>query len=133
MTNTNSHFAVKFAERSSHPFFVYLKIQLVQKTSKFDQTLDEIRIEKIISAPIWTFWALIWATKLFFGDFSSTRCQTLSQAAILESCAISKKNNDANLRKWQKPKFRAQLCLPSFFVSFTSTSKKFSQLSFYTI
>ena len=36
------------------------------KTSKFDKTLDNIRIEKIILAPIWACQALIWATKFYF-------------------------------------------------------------------
>ena len=46
-------------------------------TSKFEWTLDDIRIEKIISD-------LIWATIFFFFDgFSTTRCETLPQAAIL--------------------------------------------------
>ena len=46
-------------------------------TSKFEWTLDDIRIEKIISD-------LIWATIFFFFDgFSPTRCETLPQAAIL--------------------------------------------------
>ena len=37
------------------------------KTSKFEWTLDNIRIEKIISASIW-------ATKFFSRGFRSTRC-----------------------------------------------------------
>ena len=46
-------------------------------TSKFEWTLDDIRIEKIISA-------LIWATIFFFFDgVSTTRCETLPQVAIL--------------------------------------------------
>ena len=45
-------------------------IAKLKLTSKFEWTLGDIRIEKIITAPIW-------------GGFSSPRCSTLSQAAIL--------------------------------------------------
>ena len=47
-------------------------------TSQFEWTLDDIRIEKIISA-------LIWATIFFFffDGVSTTRCETLPQVAIL--------------------------------------------------
>ena len=48
-------------------------------TNQFEWTLDDIRIEKIISA-------LIWATIFFFfffDGFSTTRCETLPQVAIL--------------------------------------------------
>ena len=53
--------------------------------------------------------------KTFFGDFSSTNVRHCPK---LQFCAISRKTNAANLRKWQKPQFRAQI----FFMSFTSTS-----------
>ena len=43
------------------------KTSLVEKTSTFEWTLDYIRIEKIISVPVW-------ATKPFSGGFSSIRC-----------------------------------------------------------
>ena len=56
------------------------------ETGKFEWTLNKIRTENIISAPIW-------ATKYFFGGFSSTRCYG----------PISRETNDATLRKWQKP------------------------------
>ena len=54
--------------------------------------------ENLILAPIWASYALIGATNFLCG-FSTTRCYTLSQAAIL--CNINK-TNDANLIKWRK-------------------------------
>ena len=66
-------------------------MQILIKTSKFEWTLDKIRIEKIISAPIWEVSALL----------DARHCLKL------QSCAISKKTN-ATLRKWPKPQLRAQ-------------------------
>ena len=65
-----------------------------QKTL-FDWTLDDIRIEKIISAPIWACQALIWVTKHFL-EISALH---VTHCPKLLSCAISRKTNDANLRK----------------------------------
>ena len=66
-------------------------MQILIKTSKFEWTLDNIRIEKIISAPIWEVSALL----------DARHCLKL------QSCAISRKTN-ATLRKWPKPQLRAQ-------------------------
>ena len=66
------------------------------KTSKFEWTLDNIRIEKIISATIW-------ATEFFFFFFEISALLDVRQCPKLQSCAISRKTNDATLRKWQKP------------------------------
>ena len=40
---------------------------ILDQTSKFEWMLNKIRTEKIILVPIW-------ATKLFSGGFSTTRC-----------------------------------------------------------
>ena len=61
-------------------------------TSKFEWTLDDIRIEKIISA-------LIWAT-IFFLTVSALL--DVKHCPKLQSCAISRKTKDAALRKRQK-------------------------------
>ena len=73
--------------------------------SSFNKVRKKMQ-ENLILAPIWAGYALIGATNFLCG-FSSTRCLTLSQAAIL--CNINK-TNDANLIKWRKkPNFE-----PSF-------------------
>ena len=61
------------------------------KTSKFEWTLDDIRIEKIISVPIL-------ATKFFLEVSSLLDARHCTKP---QSCAISRKTNDATLRKWQ--------------------------------
>ena len=63
-------------------------------TSKFEWTLDDIRIEKIISD-------LIWAT-IFFFFLTVSALLDVKHCPKLQSCAISRKTNDAALRKWQK-------------------------------
>ena len=60
---------------------------LNSETSKFEWTLDNIRIEKIISVPIW-------ATNIFLD---------VRYCPKLKFCAISRKTNDAPQRKWQEP------------------------------
>ena len=55
--------------------------------------LNGIRIEKIILTPIW-------ATKLFL---EVSALPNVRHCPKLQSCAISRKTNDATLRKWQKP------------------------------
>ena len=62
------------------------------KKSKFEWTLDNIRIEKIIYAPIWATKSLLEVSALL----------DVRHCANLQSCAISRKTNDATL-KWQKP------------------------------
>ena len=62
-------------------------------TSQFEWTLDDIRIEKIISA-------LIWATIFFFLTVSALL--DAKHCPKLQSCAISRKTKDAALRKRQK-------------------------------
>ena len=66
---------------------MYLTITFV--SSKFEWTLDDTRIEKIISAPIL-------ATKYFLevSDLLDVR-----HCPKLQSCAISHKYNDATSRK----------------------------------
>ena len=71
------------------------KIKKSIKASKFEWTLDDIRIEKIISAPIRN-------TKLFL-EVSALR--DVTHCVKLRSCALSRKTNDATLRKLQKPYF----------------------------
>ena len=63
------------------------------KTSKFEWTLDNIRIEKIISAPIW-------ATKL---SWEVSAPLDVRHCPKLQSCAILKETYDATFLKWQKP------------------------------
>ena len=62
------------------------------KTSKFEWKLDDIRIEKIISAPIS-------ATKYFL---EISALLDVRHYPKLQSCTISRKYNDATLRKRQK-------------------------------
>ena len=62
-----------------------------KKTSKFEWTLNDIRIEKTISAPIW-------ATKLFL---KVSPLLDVRHCPKLQSCPISRKTYDATLRKWQ--------------------------------
>ena len=67
-----------------------------QEAIKFDWMLDDIKKEKIISA-------LIWAKKVYL-EFSALL--DVRHCPKLQSRAISKKTNEANLRKWQKPWFQ---------------------------
>ena len=62
------------------------------KTSKFEWKLDDIRMEKIISATIL-------ATKYFL---EVSALLDIRHYPKLQSCAISRKHNNATLRKWQK-------------------------------
>ena len=62
------------------------------KTSKFEWKLDDIRMEKIISATIL-------ATKYFL---EVSALLDIRHYPKLQSCAISRKYNNATLRKWQK-------------------------------
>ena len=62
-----------------------------KKTSKFEWTLNDIRIEKTISPPIW-------ATKLCL---KVSPLLDVRHCPKLQSCPISRKTYDATLRKWQ--------------------------------
>ena len=62
------------------------------KTSKFEWKLDDIRMEKIISTTIL-------ATKYFL---EVSALLDIRHYPKLQSCAISRKHNNATLRKWQK-------------------------------
>ena len=82
----------------------YVSLFVTSKTlfwtaSKFDWTPDDIRTEKIISAPIWTCLTLIWAT--YFWRFSALL--DVGHCPMLPSC---RKTNDANLKKCRSPNFR---------------------------
>ena len=66
---------------------------------ELDWTPDDIRPEKIISAPTWACYALIWATHFF----EALALLDVRHCPKLQSYAISRKTNDANLTKWQKP------------------------------
>ena len=70
----------------------HYELLFYEKTSKFEWKLYDIRIEKIISDPIS-------ATKLFL---EVPALVAVRQCPKLQSCAISRKTNDATLRKWQK-------------------------------
>ena len=61
---------------------------IIRKTSKFEWTLDDIRIEKIILAPIW-------ATKHFL---EVSALLNVIDCHKLQSCAISRETNNATLR-----------------------------------
>ena len=60
----------------------------------FEWTLDDIRIEKIISAPIWA--------TIFFFFLEVLFLVGVRHCPKLQSWAIARKTNDATLRKWQK-------------------------------
>ena len=62
-------------------------------TSKFGWTYDNIRIEKIIAAPILP-------PKIFL---EISALLAVRHCPKLQSWAISEKTNDGILRKWQKP------------------------------
>ena len=66
----------------------------LRKTSKFEWMLDNMRIEKMISAPIW-------ATNFLF--FKISALSDVRNCPKLHSCTVSRKTNDTTLRKWQKP------------------------------
>ena len=70
----------------------HYELLFYEKTSKFEWKLYDIRIEKIISDPIS-------ATKLFL---EVPALVVVRHCPKLQSCAISRKSNDATLRKWQK-------------------------------
>ena len=65
-----------------------LNLLVFIRTSKFEWTFDDIRIEKIISSSIW-------APKFFL--------EVSALPDFRQSCEISRKTNDATLRKWQNP------------------------------
>ena len=77
--------------------------RLNSSKSKFEWMFDDITIEKIISAPIW-------ATTFFF--FFEVSALPYGHCPKLQSCAISRKYNNATLWKWQKPQFQTQLDPP---------------------
>ena len=58
--------------------------------------LDDIAIEKIISVPIWVCWVIIWATNFLLEVLALLDVRHYPKQ---QSCAISRKTNDANLRK----------------------------------
>ena len=78
----------------------------LNKTSKFQWTLDNIRIEKIILAPI--------LPKNFF---EVSALLAVRHCPKLQSWLLSGKTNDGTLRKWQKsyPNFTPNLGGPKFF------------------
>ena len=75
------------------------------KTSSFEWRLDNIRIKNII-------WAPIWAPIFFFFWGGGSALLDVRHCPKLQSCAISRKTNDATLRKWKQ----------KFVMGFTSTS-----------
>ena len=64
----------------------------ISAISKVVWTLNNIRIEKTILAPICT-------TKIFLEILALL---DVRHCPKLQSCSISRKTNDATLRKWQK-------------------------------
>ena len=80
--------SIYFDSFSNHKILL-LYCLFLKLTSKLEWTLNDIRIEKIISVPIS-------ATKL-------SALLDLRHCSKLQSCIISRKHNDATLRKWQKP------------------------------
>ena len=82
--------------------------QCIQFQGKLmNQTLKNSKkhFEKNVSVTILASLAKIWVTKTFFVDFTSTRCETLTQISLY---AISTKTNEPNLRKWMKTQFQAR-------------------------
>ena len=61
------------------------------ETSKFEWTRNN-RIDKIILVPIWAIYIYIEVSALL----------DVRHCPNLQSCAISRKTNDENLRKWKK-------------------------------
>ena len=75
------------------------------KKSKFDWAFNDITIENIISSPIWTTES---QNRLFvcLFVFEVSALLDVRHCPKLQFCAISKKTNNATLRKWQKPSFQ---------------------------
>ena len=62
----------------------------------------------------------IWIQKIFSWIFPLLVVRHCGKVSL---DAISGENDDPNLRKWQKTKFLAQICVPKFcFMDFTSTA-----------
>ena len=78
-------------------------------TSKFKWMLHDIRIEKIILAPVW-------APKWFSKISEVSALLNVRHCPRLQSSAISRKTNEATLRKCQKPMKK------TFFMGFSSTN-----------
>ena len=106
-------------QRMNKNNFYFTKSISVIETSLFDRKVfykmnkqvwvDNIRIQKIISAPIWG---------------RNSALLNVRHCAKLQSWKISRKTNHVILRKWQKPKFWIQFGTPkTFFMGFTSTSR----------
>ena len=92
------------------------------KTSKFESTFNNIRIENIILAPI---------RASFFYGVSSTKCYTLSQAAIL---CNTKENQWTKLQNDKKTNFEPNFGPQGFFAGFSLLAVRHcSKLSFYAI
>ena len=56
-------------------------------------------LENLILAPIWACWDLTWVKKVFL---KRSALLDVFHCPKLQSCAISKKTKDTNLRKWRK-------------------------------
>ena len=72
--------------------FLFL-VLISKETSKFERARNNIRTEMIISASIWS--------ANFFSEVSALL--DVRHCPKLQSCAISRKSNDATLKKWQNP------------------------------
>ena len=86
----------------SSGFYIYI-------TSKFEWTLNDIRIEKIILVQLSdTFF-------FFFFFFEVLALLDVRYCPKLQSGALSRKTNDVTLRKWQKSSFQIQFGAPEIF------------------
>ena len=83
----------------------------LSKTSKFEWTLDNIRIEKIISAPIWL-------TEKFFSEVSALL--DVRHCPKLQSCEYQGKLIPANTQRWYMSKQRRDVGQRDIYVGSTS-------------
>ena len=77
--------------------------------------LNDIRIENIISAPIWV-------TFFFFFFFEVSALLGVRHCPKLQSCVILRKTNDETLKKWQTLILDLIWDPKNFFMGFTSPS-----------
>ena len=77
------------------------------ETSKFEWTRNN-RIDKIILVPIWAIYIYmciyiyIYICIYIYIFFEVSALLDVRHCPNLQSCAISRKTNDENLRKWKK-------------------------------
>ena len=111
--------------------YCYISLYAISRKTN-EPNLRKWHKKKLISGPILSCLAQIWASLIFFVSFTSTRCYTLLQAIIV---AISRKTNNQNSRKWQKNLSGRKFGLSIYFQKdgFVSLSKLWSAFIMFNI